>query len=411
MPNNHPNKVQLRPKISIWTQLFHFWPLLVWGLVIAFCFWAQKQSVVFRRMNAAVDVDPQSVAPPRNGYLLDFEKGIIRGSKVKKDEIVAYMSSDEDDDKKTMLLKEILLEKEDKIRDLDRDIAKYKLDRIEFSTKQTAAQGEAEVFQQSVANYAKADQAQQDAFLRQMQGASKEDIQRVKDNPFINPETTKALAEKARSMSNSSSYKAGVDQINKVIEDLELQKTVIEKVNVDVTDNTKSLEDLRTQLSTVATAGQKMQIENLIAKRLKLTLRAPIDGVVDRITKARGQYVKAEESILKIVGEATQIVAFLPQDQLTSIKEGTKVWLTPSGDRRNPIESTIHYLAPRMNTVPDAASPIPNKRLFGRDVVIDYPKGCGLLPGQTIIVHLEDPRNIPVLSEFINSVFANDDLK
>jgi multidrug efflux pump subunit AcrA (membrane-fusion protein) len=142
-----------------------------------------------------------------------------------------------------------------------------------------------------------------------------------------------------------------------------------------------------------------------------LQLRATRAGVVDRIMKEPGEYVKAGEGILKIVGEPRQIIGFLPQDQLHSIKEGQRVWITPTRERGRIEETTINFLAPRMNTVPDSTSPVPNKRLFGQDVICDLPKEMKLLPGQTVIIHLDDPRNVPILTDFFRKIFHNDDLE
>ena len=94
---------------------------------------------------------------------------------------------------------------------------------------------------------------------------------------------------------------------------------------------------------------------------------------------------------------------------------GSKVWVTPAQDRHQIFETTVNAISPRINSLADATSPLPNRRLYGRDVVIEYPRAAlpaqkgglfKLVPGQTIIIHTNKPGDIP----FMNRVFHNDDI-
>jgi multidrug efflux pump subunit AcrA (membrane-fusion protein) len=171
------------------------------------------------------------------------------------------------------------------------------------------------------------------------------------------------------------------------------------------------LPKLAESFALIATTGQRKQLDILKQKESRLQLRATRAGTVDRIMKEPGEYVKAGEGILKIVGDPVQIVGFLPQDQLHSITVGKEVFITPTRERNRIEPSKIKFLAPRMNTVPDSTSPIPNKRLFGQDVVCDLPPGLNLLPGQTVIIHLDDPRSVPILTDIFRKIFHNEDLE
>jgi hypothetical protein len=117
--------------------------------------------------------------------------------------------------------------------------------------------------------------------------------------------------------------------------------------------------------------------------------------------------VKAGEDILKIVGVAEQIVGFLPEDQMDAVREGQPVWITPSNDPAMILDSKILYLAPRINSMAEASSPIPNKRVFGRDVVCQLPQGNTLLPGQRLVIHLTNPKDVPLLTGLLRRAFPN----
>ena len=56
-----------------------------------------------------------------------------------------------------------------------------------------------------------------------------------------------------------------------------------------------------------------------------------------------------------------------------------------------------------MNSLPDSTGPTANSRLFGRDVLCEYPASSHLLPGQTVIIWIEPPGEIPLLNRWMSN--------
>ncbi len=402
MPNHHPNNaiIPAKPKISKLKTLWSFWPLVAWLGVIWFCYYAHRQGVRFRRMNAAVDVYQENVSPMRDGFLDRLHTGVKRGAFVKKNDPVAYLKSDDLNQEKALLETEIAREREDKILDLTRDMQDLDMDLQKLKTDESAAAAVAVEGELSAKAF---EEAQRNTALKtaSAMGLSQEKAKSYLDSLPPDPEASKARMDARKDAAKSRSLLESIKRLEAIMDGLAKQKNELSTIDLSKPEN----------LLKVATSGQLSQLKVLEEKMAKLVLKANCDGYVDLINKENGEFVKQGEGILKIVAKPSQIVAFLPQDQLGAISVGDKVWLTATNDRKTIIEGcSIQYLAPRMNTVADSTSPIPNKRLFGRDVIIDYPSESGLLPGQTVIVHLEDPRDVPFLSSFINGLFSNDDL-
>jgi multidrug resistance efflux pump len=410
MPNHHPNKVTMptRPKISPVKTLWSYWPLAAWLGVVWFCYWSHRQGVKFRRMNAAVDVVQENVSPTREGFLKGFPPNIVRGAEVKKNDPVAILSDEALEEKEAILRSEIELELVDKIRDLSADLNKVKLDQLTLQTKKEAADAKGIAQELNAQVWDQSARAQIERSIEELKKRGVTDVSRLEaqlKNMPPNSEAQKARAAAAESKAESAGAAKAVETYQKTVADLEAKLKMFTDLQVA---DPKLLKP--ENLLLVATAGQQNQLKIIENRKEHLTLRAANAGIVDRINKEPGEFVKAGEGVLKIVGQAKQIVAFLPQDQLGTMGVGDKVWIVATRDRKTAFEGKIDYLAPRMNTVPDATSPIPNKRLFGQDVIISYPMESKMLPGQTVIVHLEDPKSVPLLSDWINTIFSNDDL-
>ena len=132
---------------------------------------------------------------------------------------------------------------------------------------------------------------------------------------------------------------------------------------------------------------------------------------MDRLGKEVGEFVKPGEGVLKIVGDPEQIICFLPQDQSDDLEKGQTVWITNTAKKDQIFKSVVIGISPRINNVPDTSSPLPNRRVHGRDVVVQYPaeaKADGkflLLPGQTVIIHTKEPGR----ANWFDELFHNDD--
>ena len=117
MPSDHPNAlVRRKGRPNTWRRIVNLWPLLVWIGAIAVAFWAYSQGVVFRRMNGAVDPYQENVSPLEEGYFSKLADGIVRGSHVEANQVVAYMSDTVLEEKISILTQEIDTRRTERIR-------------------------------------------------------------------------------------------------------------------------------------------------------------------------------------------------------------------------------------------------------------------------------------------------------
>jgi multidrug resistance efflux pump len=399
MPFHQPNKLKpLKGRSFHWKRVWHYWPLVVWLGVLYCAIWAYGQGVVFRRMNGAVDVYQENVSPHKDGNLDRIAEGIERGKPVKEGEIVAYMSTRELEDEMMVVKSEIDIERQDRLRDYDQDLLKIQSDLLKIDIDAGGAAEELKADQQYVS-----DLEQQQADMRKQLNIPDKDTQGLPK--FRDPRIAEYGAKIAKLTGQIRVWKAERDKVQaKYDEILNLRK------NLEALSIEKEADILK-----MASQSQASRYQEIKQEKERMTLRATRSGTVDRILKEPGEYVKAGEGVLKIVGYPTQIVGFLPEDQLSQISIGKQVWITSTLNRARAYKSKVLYLAPRMNSLADSTSPLPNKRVHGRDVICEYPPECvkagdppiyDLLSGQTIIIHLEKPGSIPLL----NRIFHNDDM-
>lgn len=379
MPYNHPNKVVLRKGRSrSLRKIFNLWPLVAWVGAIFLAIWAYKQGVVFRRMNGAVDVYQENVSPIEDGNLEKLGDGIFRGAPVKEGQIVAYMRSTQLDEQILMVKHEIETSRVERLRDYASDILKIESELREIEGDLASAQAEAEATQKEI-----------DGMVDRMKkmGLTSEAQQMAITGPMV------------------SDFNIKIAKYSALVKVRTIDKGKVENDRDRLIQERDALANEK-DLGKVAERDQATELAQLMQKERFLILRATRDGVIDRILKEPGEYVKAGDGVLKIVGGPSQIIGFLSQDQIDAIKKDKEVWITPTSDRTKIYNSKVLFLAPRMNTLPDSTGPSANSRLFGRDVICEYPKESGLLPGQTVIIWIEPPGDIPIL----NRLIRNDDI-
>jgi len=142
------------------------------------------------------------------------------------------------------------------------------------------------------------------------------------------------------------------------------------------------------------------ELDLLKERKKNMDLRAVHSGGVHRIDKEPGEIINAGEAVVKIVAEPTEIIGFLPQEKIGVLSQGDTVWISATSDRHKAYESKVIAISPRITNTPDRASPLPNRMLHGREVVIGMPKIGLFLPGQTVIIHLKKPGRLPFIGSF-----------
>lgn len=397
MSEFHPNRtkqVRTRPKLTA-RRILEAWPLLVWAAIAVTAFYLYRSGVIFVRMNGAVDVYQENAAPLNEGRLLEFK--VKRGDKVPPGTVLAVMDSSKYKLDLESLKRGIISDRLKSIRDFDSDFIKLESELRKIQTED--AEDSAVI---------KALEALVEASDKPRPGISPE-LQRALDNDPDKLRSKMELAKaKGRNALNAQQNSSVTEQITRI-------KTLRDTLQSEADLITKA--DVGSDAVTKANALRDDELQKYIALKTKIEqcqLITTHGGTVDRIGKEVGEFVKVGEGVLKIVGDPEQIICFLPQDQANDLNIGHKVWIANTSDKGQIFESVVIGIAPRINNVPNATSPLPNQRVHGRDILVRYPDGAKpttpdkpykLLPGQTVIIHLEKPGEVPLM----NRLFHNDD--
>lgn len=365
MSHSEPQKPTLARgrKNHLLRTLLDSWPLLVWLGVLALTINFFRQGVSFRQMNGTVGVYQESVAALDTGRIADIL--VQPGDNVEKGQIVAQLDTRLIDQKLKKRKDEIAADRLDRIRryegdihKLEEDVRKYSLDQAEDSAELSARKDELDERKNDVAN------------------------NRI--TPDVIDKIKVAIAR----------LKAKVDLYPGYIEALDSRITAARAALQAV-----EAEDPDTDASGV----RSTELDILLERKEEMTLRAVHAGSVYRVEKEPGEVVNAGETVVRVVAKPENIVGFLPQEKVDVVNIGDHVWVASTSSRHTYHESKVIAISPRMSNTPDRASPLPNKMLRGREVTIALPPGVNFLPGQTVIIDVSKPGEVPFFVKFFQS--------
>ena len=383
MSEFHPNRtkqVRTRPKLTA-RRILEAWPILVWLAIGIIAFMVYRSGVVFVRMNGAVDVYQENVTPQNDGRLMEIKAK--RGDFVKPGDIVAIMDSSDFKLEMDSLQRDIVADRTGDIRDYDSELIKLDSEMRELQTQDAEDNAIIRTLESILEESSKPRPGASPDLLRAL--ASESDTLRAKT------ELAKAKGRNAPNATHQSAVKTNIDRITKFRDDLAKEAALIAKHHLgskEVTDANAMRDD------------EFQKYLEIKANLEHCELRTSHGGTVDRIEKEIGEFVKTGESVLRIVGDPEQVVCFLPQDQAGDLRKDQVVYVADTANKADIFEAKVIGVSPRINNLPDASSPLPNRRVHGRDVLISYPDGARpkapgdpwlLLPGQTVIVHLKKP--------------------
>jgi membrane fusion protein len=119
---------------------------------------------------------------------------------------------------------------------------------------------------------------------------------------------------------------------------------------------------------------QERRVEELLARRVPLVLKAPFDGLISQIQRRPGEAVLAGEPILTVVeAQPSEVVAYASPEQLGRVRETMAVELVKATEPAMIADSQVVYLGPTTN--------IPQ---WGRPLLIRIPPGFELIPGELV---------------------------
>jgi multidrug resistance efflux pump len=394
MSEFHPNRtkqVRTKPRLTM-RRVLECWPFLVWLAVAIVGFKVYRSGVVFVRMNGAVDVYQENVTPQNDGRLLELK--VKRGDRVNPGDVVAIMDASDYKLEMDSLQRDIVADRMADIRDYDSELIKLDGELRELQTEN----GEDEAIIKSLESLV-------DDSIKARPGANPE-LERMRQNdPDIVRARTELAKAKGRNRLNATHQKAVQDNIDRMTtfrNSLNQQAELISKFGLGSKEVTE------------ANALRDDEFQKFLEIKANLEhcqLKTFYGGTVDRIEKEIGEFVQTGESVLRIVGDPVQIVCFLPQDQAADLKNGDTVWVANTSNKAQIFQTKVIGVSPRINNLPDTTSPLPNRRVHGRDVILAYPPEAivngtpVLIPGQTVIVHLQKPG----ADNWLDRLIHNDD--
>lgn len=130
---------------------------------------------------------------------------------------------------------------------------------------------------------------------------------------------------------------------------------------------------------------QKQRMNELNARREKLVLKSPFDGIVSQIQGRVGETVSAGEPILTMAEDKPrEITAYVSENQARQIQKGTVVELIKTSEPAQVAKSEVTYLGPNINQMPVRLWRNPNIPQWGQPILIKIPPGLKLIPGEIV---------------------------
>lgn len=146
---------------------------------------------------------------------------------------------------------------------------------------------------------------------------------------------------------------------------------------------------------------QEKLMEELLARRTPLVLKAPIDGRViqvhgrardvalrrpgEIVLRKEGEVVLAGEPILTVAEtKPREIIAYAGLRQLGQVRQGMTVQLVKSAEPAQIATSRIVYLGATLERLPEYLWQVPNIPQWGRPMLIEIPPGLKLIPGEIV---------------------------
>lgn len=373
MSEFHPNRVRPhRPRLTL-RRLLNFWPLLVWVGVLGMAFWAYNKGVRFTRMNGLVDPIQEAVAADEDSRILEIL--VKTGTPVKKGDPLVRLDTSILDAQIGKLVAAIRADVEDRLLSHELDLQRLKSEQREILRDQASDDGELAAVQgqldslQQLIDRQQAPQAQQQMriALAESLGDASKDASRLRATTALYP-----------------------GQLDEVKLDIDRLQGEIDKYRQAMVNP----EEL------AAANGDLSDLQELRVLRDRGTLLSGHDGTVDRVERDNGEFVLKGETILRVVAYPEVIRVLLLNDQLGQVQIGNTVWVSSIVDRYKYYQTKILKMSPRVTNGPNATSPLPNQVVHGQEIIAEYPKDSGFLPGQPVIVHLDEPGKIPLLTRF-----------
>jgi multidrug resistance efflux pump len=135
---------------------------------------------------------------------------------------------------------------------------------------------------------------------------------------------------------------------------------------------------------------QEVVIRQLDVQIERLTLRAPVDGVISTLTHRQGEVLSAGTEIVSVVqARPGVLIAELTEGMATQVRLGQRVTVRRKDLFSRALHGKVLELAPEVDEMIPRARPSPGIAAWGRRATVQLDDGSEVLPGQAFSVALE----------------------
>jgi len=144
-----------------------------------------------------------------------------------------------------------------------------------------------------------------------------------------------------------------------------------------------------------AISVQARLLDELRVERDRLALRSPIAGSVSHVLSHPGQALLAGEPVVLVTRSyATEIVAYLPEQDPRIAKRRQTVMLARRSNPRVVAESVVLRISPTIEALPERLWKRPGVAEYGRSFVVAAVAKLALSPGEAVQVRFERDKSV-----------------
>lgn len=369
------------------------WPWLIWILVAGVLIWSVSRGQLFERMNGQVEENYQYIAPNQDGRIL---KILVKpGDHVEPGGIVAELDPEPWNLQLRALLHVISGQRE---ATLTAHLREHGI----VSQQLRALQATASSDEGRLRALGGPPDAEADA-----NAATTGKTTNAKTSPgavLFKFQQSKDLrtADAGEASSRLTATRAMIAEVEASLAEME-KKTPVLKDAAIFAASPELFNDLENQLS-LFNETERGQLQELIDNRSHCRIASAKGGIIDKVVKNPGDYLRAGDPLLEMVGHPKFITAFISDAEAAALRPGDPVWITPAHGRQWTVhESTVVRAAPGAERLPLSSRAGNGSYKAGRRITVAFPASAlatpgkttsTLLPGEGITVHLTHPGDL-----------------
>jgi len=363
------------PKLR-WRRIVSNWPFLAWLGIIILAAYLYTRSTQFGQLTGVVETIAEPIAPLQTARLRAIK--VELGDRVKAGQIVAVMD--------TTLVDVQLALAEATMAEAQGTLATYEGTMHNLVRTFDTAIKDAETKLGEQKSLEESDRARLKELQNQQAGL--EDLFKKK---LISKAEVDALKPEIVALERTvAAYPELIATYERMLTDSRIERENLQR-SLRVADG----EDVSKAISLKAAAQgdiMKTAVEMRKIEKESFNLRVSRDGIVSQLLQVPGDVVQSGMPIARIVSEhSDEIVGFLPELHLSSLKVGDTAYAFREYGRSSAIKLSVESIAPEVDTLPGRVSPIQGQPMRGRRIMFKIEGTHDLVPGETVQIRAISP--------------------